>query len=255
LQARAELDLQHAFVLTATQVKKVWQTLKDATGEVHATASCADHLERTSTSAEDVMDYENPRARQILRLEFSARSPDFHREVYLQFGRSLHPITLRVTGCEPFVSRVKETLADILDGMRPWYSRLALLDITRALAILMLVLALGYSPVTCSKLISDISEGGPSMFARIPWWGGVLMGIVLVIGVAGYLMLDWGLNWLQTRFFPVATFAIGQGEERYRVAEWVRGGVLVSGVLFTIAIGLGISTLGSLIANKMGGPP
>jgi hypothetical protein len=60
LQARAELDLPHAFVLTPSQARRVWLALEDAVGEVRTTASCADHMERTFTSAEALMDYEPP---------------------------------------------------------------------------------------------------------------------------------------------------------------------------------------------------
>jgi len=242
LQARAELDFPHAFVLTATQTKKVWQMLEDAVGAVRATASCADHLERTFTSAENLVDYENPRARQILRLEFSARSSDYQREAYLGFGGSFRPITVRVTGCEPLVSRVKDTLADIVAGMRPWYSAIARLDIYRTMALLSLIWTVIYSPIGWISLINDVREGRRPGLTEIARWRVIIISVLIVLAMVGLLMLLWGLCWLQQRFFPVVMFALGQGQARYDVDDKWRWGVL-----FAFAV----STLGSIVAGLM----
>jgi len=56
--------------------------------------------------------------------------------------------------------------------------------------------------------------------------------IVIVLSVFGIIALSiWGLNRLRGIYFPFASFAIGQGLERYRVQENVRWGVVIAFVV------------------------
>jgi hypothetical protein len=75
-----------------------------------------------------------------------------------------------------------------------------------------------------------------------PLWIVILAIMTILATLAVIYVILWGGSKFQKRFFPVGTFAIGQGQERYRVDELWRWGAL---------IGLGISTVGSIIAGVL----
>jgi uncharacterized membrane protein len=56
---------------------------------------------------------------------------------------------------------------------------------------------------------------------------------VTVLALIGIVI--WGLYWLRKRFFPVATFAIGQGLTRHQHYEQIRWVVIVGFVISVLA--------------------
>jgi hypothetical protein len=238
----------HAFVLKAEQVNNIWKALADAVGQVEATASCVDHMNRPFTSAEALIAYPNARARQITRLEFWAQSEDRRQHAYLSLTGTYGMMTFRAQGCEPTVSRLKDQLADILDGMRPWYSSIARLDIATIMSGIVLFALLMWNLTSIGRLRAWAT------IEDVPFWL-VLLSVMLSIGAMALVAVGiWGLYKLHRRFFPMGTFAIGQGEERYRVAEWIRAGILMGPLLVGIGLRSLLSMLWSL-AFKIGASP
>jgi hypothetical protein len=240
LQARVERELRHAFVLTADQVRKIWKILQEAMGNVRATASCADDVERPFSSVEKLVAYENPRIRQIVRLEFVAWSQDDHQMVYLLFRTSFVSITLRVHGREADAICLRDNIADILDGTRPWYSNIAGVDSHAIVAALGLFVG----------LVSFLRPAGRTIVLTGLYEITLLVAILITAVVILSLILNWGISRLCRWLTPMATFALGQGEERYHIDEQWR---------WVVLIGLVISTLGSVIATVLhtgrGGSP
>ena len=243
MQARADLELRHAVVLKADDVKKIWKILDEAVGQVSATAACTDHITRPFANINDLAEYENPRARQIASLEFSARSSDWQQEVYLRLRELPNTITLRVYGPEPFVSHLKDALADVLDGLRPWYSPIARIIPTYLVSyVLLSVGVISYSmPMPSWKIHFE----RPADFIYLAIILLFIAGVFLAVFVKGLDKLDK----LWKRLFPLATFAIGQGQERHRVDEWIRTGVLIGPVLIGLVIRNILSMLWSLITH------
>jgi len=226
LEARANIELKHAFVLRASEVRKVWSFLSDSIGTVKATVSCVDHLERVFSSVEELANYENSRPRAIRSVSFTARSQNSNASAHLRLrGDSYSSISLDVEGPEPAVSQVRDRLSEVFDGMRPWYSAISRIDFFFVILGIIFFAFL----VLRGMHVSDTPEKSLTLLQAL-WLALIFIGIFLAIGA-----LIFFLNWLRRRFFPVACFTIGQGEDRYNFDEKVRWAVLVGFVVSLFA--------------------
>lgn len=232
MEARAEHQCKSGFVLKAAVLSKMWNELQENVGQVKATVSCADKIERTFSNLEELTAYENSRIRQIQSLEFAAHSADRSEVVYLQFKNSIPSITLRAEGKEPNVSRIKDNLVETIDGVRAWYSSIARVGFLFFLLILM-----GFLYFSC--IVIFLMSGEPERHTTATTFSRALLTATAVIAfLLCLVLLAWVLNKLRSRFFPVATFAIGQGETRYCLDEKIRWVVLV---------GFAVSVFASLV--------
>ncbi len=230
MQAKVDLDIKHAFVMRADQINRIWAFLQGAIGPVRATASCADHIERAFTSPNELNAYENARARAIRGLLFTAWIADHDRSAYLNLrGDSFRSVSLKIEGPEIIVSRLRDDLLELFDGMKPWYSRITRLDffyvVMGVLAFMMIVVA-GMA-------------GGTKSERSLSFVQAVRVAAELVGVLAGLAGLVWLLNRLRERFFPVAAFAIGQGLDRFQFDEKIR---------WVVIVGFVVSVFASLVA-------
>jgi predicted lysophospholipase L1 biosynthesis ABC-type transport system permease subunit len=135
-------------------------------------------------------------------------------------------MTASLRGEEACISSLRTSLTDVLDGMRPWYSWIAMVDLFLVwfpiLTVPYLLLqALGLSRSSSSKV-------------EIPFRTAVYMLAVVVGALAAIAFVIWGTSRLRSRFFPVSTFAIGQGLGRHQLDEQIRWVVIV-GFLVSVA--------------------
>lgn len=235
MSVTANMERRHAFVVNCEDARKIWELLEDSVGKTEATAQCSDDMERKFSNSEDLLAYENPRGRQITQLCFTARSSDRESRVDLTFssGRYHPSIRLHATGPEALVSGLKQAITDKTAGIRPWYSPAVHIDFLYIVgALVFLLIAIAQVMVGTTK-----PSGGMSLQEAIG-------GLGVIFGVFGLLaLLIWGLNALRRRYFPVATFAIGQGERRYDFDEKIR---------WIVFVGLLVSVAGSIIAALLG---
>ncbi|SPF49710.1 hypothetical protein SBA1_930001 [Candidatus Sulfotelmatobacter kueseliae] len=207
MRFRPDVDVQHtyvAFAATARDVTKLGQLVGTYPGKVTVEARCRDGLKRSFGTLEELLGYENPVRAAITRLEFSANSSDglLMAEVILgsleRFDEAKNVWLSGKASNEPsFHARV----AEILDGMRPWYSRIAKLHVSTVGFYLLLP---AYGVLKYNLHYVDALA---------------LIGAVAVIGPPA-----WCALWLRRLWFPVSTFAIGQGLERHKrelPARWL----------------------------------
>lgn len=99
-----------------------------------------------------------------------------------------------------------------------------------------------WGPVLFGYLVLAVmaGEAGP---ARPHTFSEALPIVGLLIGVLGVLTTaTWGLNRLRDLYFPVATFAIGQGARRHQLRETIRW-VVVVGFLVSLAASVFVGLL------------
>lgn len=219
MEAKTRFEARHAFVLEVEHVDKIWRSLEEKGMVVKATVHCSDGIVRQYDKMESLLNYENPRRATISAISFYGRIGDPYSTAEIDFGvRYSKPISVSISGEESTISSMRMSISGIVDGMRPWYSRIAILDLAKvwfSVFIVVMLLAQIMSPSGGAKSAVPFREALS-----------VLSTLAAVIGVIVLVIL--GVSRLRNRCFPVSTFAIGQGAVRYRLLELFRWGVIVS---------------------------
>jgi hypothetical protein len=238
MEARTEFKLRHAFVLTPTSLAKIWSSLEEHAGKVGAIAHCSDNVEREFNTSDELVKYENPRMRQIERLVILSQSDDGNRTAYVRFGTSRYdPITVAAKGSEADVLKIKDALIEIVDGVRAWYSRMAMVDLPFVGGLLV---GFSFSIAVFGTLLApdDIRNAR----TQVPFPLLVISGVIAAMVIVG-AVLSWKvLCRVHARYFPVATFAFGQGEAQYDFLDKIRWVVIV-GLIVSIFASLFVASL------------
>ena len=232
-----DFEFKSAFVLGNDAVRSIWTTL-ESIGAVLATARCADNARREFESISQLLDFKNPRAKELRSLQFSAESKDHKRYAHVAFGDQLTSSQISVTLSaleERELSDTQGKLIDAIDGTKAWYSFIARIDMVWGLFAL-----LGGLWFVGRVMVGDAS--GPRLGVG---FGQAVLVTVVAIGFWGMIGLFCWVIWrLHARYFPLAFFALGQGAERYQVDDKMR---------WVVIIGLVISVFGGSVASFFAG--
>lgn len=227
MQVHATVDIQQAFAATSGDITKLWHVLAKPCPVVAATAHCRDGLVRQFLTLEALVGYENPGRASILSLEISARSADSETTAQVSLGtRYSASVKASLRGEEGCISSLRTSLTDVLDGMRPWYSPIAKVDLLFVWVPIFVVSSLVLQVMSLS--------GSTSLKVAIPFRTAVFIATVVVGAIATVGFVIWGTSRIRSRFFPISTFAIGQGFGRHQLDEKIRWVVIV-GFLVNVA--------------------
>jgi|SRR3990172_4862887 len=231
MSAGANIEISHAFVLTAVDAEKIWSMLAQSFDSVQASALCSDSIRREFTSADALIQYENPRSRAIRSLTYEARSDKPYARASIQFGgRYSSSVEMSISGPESSVLAIRDRLGEVLDGMRPWYSPISRVDF-----FYIVTGALFFAWLVFQGMSTGSASGKAMTFGQASTAAAVLIAFLFGVG-----MFIWALNRLRSRFFPVAAFAIGQGQGRFNFDEKLR---------WVVIVGFGVSVFASLVAT------
>lgn len=209
---------KHAFVLRPTDIHTMWDTLQKRVGGVQAQVNCSDSIEREFATPEDLLRYENPRSRAITRLTLNARSKNLESRISISFGeRYGSSIEMSGNGPEESIVAVKNALGETVDGVRPWFAPLARIDFFYVIWGMFI-----FTLFVLQIMVGESKQSKPLELKAAIKAAALVVGFLAVV-----VAIIWGLNRLRRRYFPIATFAIGQGESRYYVDENVRWVVIV----------------------------
>ena len=213
--------LWNSFVIDGCKLKNLTKLLQDRIGNVTFSGEFVHGVSRQFETVGDLIDYENPRSKQIRQISLHASSDDRSQSVIIVFfcawGFPAIAITLDV--CEKVVFILLDEIKDVIRGMRPWYDVLSRCLILYSLGISWLFTLIG-----------------------IFWFKGYIQGVIgtfdadsreLIIRLI--LTLSTPVMWfaiykLLVFVFPPTVFAIGQGKARFNRMKW-RHAVLVSVIL------------------------
>ena len=221
-------ELSHAFVVSPDGLKKLVELLQKRIGKVDISANCADDLSRECKTLKDLIDYENPKPKEINSIHLRARSDDYSKSitiVFRKFPRFSSGISIDANGREDVVSRLKEDILDIVAGMRQWYSVMHRVNFFYVFFISWLILGI-------IRILSYIS-----VLALESKWVTALLILSIPL-----LVLSFFSNKLRDFFFPPITFAIGQGEARFKRKEQLQWGIVI-----TFFVSLAATLIGSII--------
>lgn len=233
MNVRYSEELKQAFVVGPNDFKKLVELLQKRIGKVDISVNCVDEIERKFNTVKEVIDYENPKPKEIRRIHLSTQSDDYSKSASIVFRDSRWynlGVSINVNGREDVVSRLREEIYDIAVGMRPWYNLIASVNLAKLyvigicllLSILSISVLFEWVPVSDSPS-SDSNTVKESAFQ------------ILFPLVTGLCL--WGFYWLRDFLFPKGVFALGQGESRHKHMEQVRWGVVITFIV-SLAAGL-----------------
>ena len=219
--------LPRTFVVDAVKLKKLTELLEDNLGSVTFFIDCADGRSYKFESVEDLINYENPKSKKILKLGLHVRSADDLRRSLISFNADsgLVPgfyMKLEVKESELFY--IKDKIEDAIAGMRPWYNFIARLAIWITFGVILLAITAEVIIIKQSGIIENVDDETKDIIARL-----IPIGTAWLIGYPVYKMLS--------TCFPRGFFAIGQGESRYKTLQWTHGfiGSFIIALIFFIA--------------------
>jgi hypothetical protein len=235
MRVHAEYEGTHAFVVSMSEIEKIWDLLDSHYPTTEASAKCKDGINRKFCSKKELSTYNNAKRAEIESVELSCykKEDDFfeHATVFLG-NRFSKTVSLSLHGEEKEIAAINTELRDIFDGIKPWYSRIATLDLSWVI-IGLLAVAFTFMQLT--------TKPNPSQTIASPTVALAAIGIITAV-----ILLCVAFGWLLTigkkKLFPINTFTIGLGAKRHELREQVR---------WVIVIGAIISVISSIVAAKL----
>ena len=145
--------------------------------------------------------YDNPKRAHITALEISGHCREPYTTAEMSLGRRYSTsASVSIRGEEALVATLRMSFSSTtLYGMKPWYSRIATVDLFYVWFPIFIVLMF-----LIQIMVPSNTPRPPVPFRQCV---NILAIGVTMIGLLGVVI--WGVAWLRRRFFPVATFANG----------------------------------------------
>jgi hypothetical protein len=226
VEVYTKFDVHQGFVARDHDVTKIWRTLEESGMTVKATISSSDGLVRSFQDVKALATYENSRRAAITTLELSGvrRDPYAVAEITLG-GYYSAPISVSIRDEETLVARTRMSLTDIFDGMKPWYSRIATVELFWVWLAIFAV----------SLFLFDMMHPSHTPAPQVSFKVALITLAVLIAGISCVGGFIWVVTLIRKHYFPVAAFAIGQGLDRHQHCEQVRWVVIVGSLVSIVA--------------------
>ena len=235
LRASAREDVGQALILEAATISRLWALIAQCGEVVVAEAKCADGLTRHFETLDALLSYENSRRQRILSIEFRSQSEPNQSWARISLESDRRNFSLEADN-DSLASAVRQGLIDLFDDARGWYSFTA----THSPATGVFLVCLLFGSIAPTLFL------GPQFLSRskttFTWIELILTAVYTIVLMALSLFIMWASERLRRRYFPVLSFAIGQGLDRHRHEDkirWVIVGAIISvitgSVFFAIA--------------------
>lgn len=195
--------------------------------EISYKVDLSDGSSVSTESIEEVLDLPNSPKRKITSI--SIDTPYFFRRIKASVSLkddSYRPVSYDLSGDYEEVITLADRLDDRLPGLRQWYSPLTRYSFFGILAVTCgVVFFSAYAFAAVDYFYPDFLAGEESEKIDTGLTG--LVGVLFFLTVGVCLLLDW----FRKKLFPVGTFAIGQGVDRYNRLTNIRNTILTGVVL------------------------
>ncbi|AQQ01683.1 hypothetical protein B0W48_18965 [Pseudoalteromonas aliena] len=209
----------HAFVVKESDIKKIWDKLESFDKSVTAIVEFTDSIERKVDSCETLIQFENSKKRQIKRIELMAICKEKINITRVELENDEYrTISIASSGDDETVTKIGDQIPEIIDGLKPWYSMIARLDLIWVCSLI--IFLFGFF---VSVMVPDSESKDPLSFDQALRALSILGG-VLFTGFFAYKYV----NCFKKTIFPIGCFALGQGKERYEMQEKIRWSVVVA---------------------------
>ena len=232
--SRSTLETR-AFVLNWTSLEQLHSSVSARLPKISISAKCSDQLDREFASLQELKDFGNPSRAAIQELKVTGRDSERDQRFSISLSNERRfNVRISLDANEEDAIPLNDLATDSVDSLRPWYSWVARAD------WYWLVLG-GWLGTQLILVALKLALAGDKVIAfsnSVPTTARDVLKSVL-IGFAP-LAAGFALNSVRDRFFPVGTFAIGQGELRHTSAEVTRT-VLIAGLAVSIVTSIALS--------------
>lgn len=230
MKAQFSTNLNQGFVAHPEDLKKLVALFGERFDDVRIRVDCADAICREFASVQKLLEYENPRSKEIRSIRISALATDFSKSAEVRLSSSsVRRISLDFSGREDVVSRLRDETLEVIEGMLPWYRVIHRFDFAAVGFAIYALIFIALFAVVASGLL-------PTNETRDPSTQSVAFGQLLAYGIpAVVLAIGIILNGFRDRLFPPAIFALGQGKQRFAQLERIQWGVAIGFIVSLVA--------------------
>ena len=192
MESVLERTIRTPFAIGVEEISKIAALLEERVAPVELRIRCADDMTRAFEDVTALVKFENDSRRAVNGLYLSAAT-GYAEKLRIDASLSFtNEIRIRLKGPEDSITKLCDDLTPIIDGLQPWYSRLAD-SRTRTTAQ---AICFGVTAMAFWIGLLAIKEGLP---VRSP-----LVDILVLTALLN--VLTW---WILPRLFPSGTFLIG----------------------------------------------
>ena len=211
------------FVLKWEDVNRLYSRLADEFPVIKISVFCTDGLTRKFSNLDDLKQFGNAKRVAIESLRFDCSDESYRNRCSISFeSRSTDNVRFSVDAEEVAGTGLNTFYIDFLDSNRPWYSKLAVIDFALALTAVGLVSVVGLLLFAWVKGILKAAAEATSNANNAENAVFSLAAGVLIMVIAT------SLNYYKAKFFPMGSFALGDGLKRHDSMEVVRTVVILS---------------------------
>ena len=216
-----------AVIVSEAHLRRLVSAIRDCCdgAEPVLAIDCKDGLSREFSDFDAFVEYGNPKARAITRVQIKAHSgagTDQYTSVDVYLGSGKHEtlanIDIRISGPESKIEKLSRVLDDTVENMRPMYGPIAKVNTTLLVCGLMMALWPFFAMVLVKKNIT-LTHG---------------MIILACISIASFVIpwvLGSALNRIRGFIWPMTVFVIGHEEKQEKLRDFIRMGVIFSTIL------------------------
>ena len=204
--------LPRAFVIDECQLEKLTKLLQHRVGEVSFGFACLDDLRYESEVIGDLIAYENSKSKKIHTIRLHVQSDKNSKSAEIIFNNQGISIDFAINKDEMF--GLGDTLQNILEGTRPWYSW-----IVRFRGFLHFIFG------CITVVVGAVSTNRLKIFENIEHGEVLLMPLLrhMILLFFSAFVIGFVVSRLMHHCFPQAVFLIGQEKSRYKHLKWIHG--------------------------------
>ena len=211
---------KHAYVVRLSDLEKLYKLLEDRVGTVTVSARCSDDMVREFDTWEEIASYDNPPSKKIIGLSVKSYNYNMEESVYIEYHDESYSdvyssnMSIDIKGEEKFCLDMKNNILEIVEQIKPWYSFLSYKNFSiMFVSYIFVYLLVRYF----------IYDNIINIYIKID---NVLIYVSIIVSMTFFVLVV--LAWLRSLFFPSSYFALGHGKERYKIADRVRWGIIIS---------------------------
>ena len=208
--------MQDICLLDYESLAKLDAKVKQHVGSPHYEVDCSDGIVRKFPDTKKLKDYDNPPNKAIEKLAIVSIDIQKSRTIIMTLQNDAYvPILLYLDMPEVPHDKLYNSVTEILSSMKPWYSRLATLNIiltfwlllTFLMVIRLMYFLLMLAPFNVVEIGQQLGQLNRSEILEIILQTSLTIAILVIL----YVFICPLFERVWKYIFPTATFNIGQG--------------------------------------------
>ncbi|TAN68133.1 MAG: hypothetical protein EPN17_09835 [Methylobacter sp.] len=232
-------EVTHALAIQTRELLAVWKLLQENYSDLRLSAACSDGSILESNDINELLAYENPNYRYILKLELSARSSldERFRLSYSNDSNTTAKLFIESQKNKEAFHLISEML-NLIHEARPMWSPITRIKASTSLIGIGMVLGMWSS---IQHLIGPFKQ--PEALSHLT---GIDLLYLGVLEALVFFALVWPIDKFQSWLFPRITFIIGRQED-----EWQNRNRYRSIVFSGFALSVISSVIGSVVYEHL----